>query len=94
MNIHPSLLPKHKGLNPHQKVLDAGENMTGATLHIVTPEVDSGRILASVKVPVEPGDTAKSLGERVLKAEHFMYPRVLKQYIEIVEEKNNERNSE
>lgn len=80
LNIHPSLLPKHKGLGTHAACLDAGETITGATVHLVTPELDSGEILGQVDVAVLPGDTAESLAERVLIAEHQLYPRILGQY--------------
>lgn len=77
VNIHPSLLPRHRGLKPHDAVLAAGEAVTGATVHLVTPDVDSGESLGQVEVAVLPGDTAQSLAERVLIAEHQLYPRVL-----------------
>lgn len=80
LNIHPSLLPKHKGLGSHAACLAAGDKSTGATVHLVTPELDSGEILGQVQVAVLPSDTAESLAERVLIAEHQLYPRVLAQY--------------
>ncbi len=82
VNIHPSLLPKHKGLNTHQACLAAGDKVTGATVHLVTPELDSGDILGQVEVAVLPGDTADSLAERVLIAEHQLYPHVVSQYLD------------
>jgi phosphoribosylglycinamide formyltransferase 1 len=81
VNIHPSLLPRHKGLKTHEAVLAAGESRTGATVHLVTPELDSGEILASVEVAVLPGDTAETLAARVLIAEHQLYPRTLAWYV-------------
>lgn len=81
VNIHPSLLPKHKGLKTHQACLDAGEKVTGATVHLVTPDLDSGEILGQVKVAVLPDDTPESLADRVLIAEHQLYPQVLSQYL-------------
>ena len=81
VNIHPSLLPRHKGLKTHEACLAAGETVTGATVHLVTPDLDSGEILGQVEVAVVPGDTAESLAERVLIAEHQLYPRVLSQYL-------------
>ena len=81
VNIHPSLLPKHKGLRTHEACLAAGETTTGATVHLVTPELDSGEILGQVAVAVLPGDSAESLAERVLIAEHQLYPRVIGQYL-------------
>ena len=73
VNIHPSLLPKFKGLNTHQRALDAGEQEHGATVHIVTPNLDSGPIIAQSHVKVRDNDTAQSLAERVLKTEHELY---------------------
>lgn len=81
VNIHPSLLPLHKGLGTHEAVLRAGETRTGATVHLVTPELDSGETLGRVEVAVLPGDTPATLGERVLIAEHQLYPHVLGQYL-------------
>ena len=81
VNIHPSLLPRHKGLGTHQACLAAGDKATGATVHLVTPELDSGDILGQVEVAVLSGDTAESLAERVLIAEHQLYPRVVSQYL-------------
>lgn len=80
LNIHPSLLPKYKGLRTHEACLAAGDRKTGATVHLVTPELDSGEILGQVEVAVLPGDTPETLGERVLIAEHQLYPRVLADY--------------
>ena len=77
LNIHPSLLPKHKGLDVHEAVLAAGETKTGCTVHLVTPSLDDGPILGQVEVAVLPGDTPDSLAERVHYAEHQLYPRVL-----------------
>ncbi len=81
VNIHPSLLPRHKGLSTHQAVLAAGETVTGATVHLVTPELDSGDILGQVEVAVLPGDTPETLAQRVLIAEHQLYPRTLAQFV-------------
>ena len=81
VNIHPSLLPRHKGLKTHQACLAAGEKVTGATVHLVTPDLDSGEILGQVEVAVLPIDTAESLADRVLIAEHQLYPRVISQYL-------------
>jgi phosphoribosylglycinamide formyltransferase 1 len=81
VNIHPSLLPKHKGLKTHQACLSAGDKVTGATVHLVTPDLDGGEILGQVRVAVHPADTAESLAERVLIAEHQLYPQVLSRYL-------------
>lgn len=77
INIHPSLLPKFPGLNTHQKVLDAGDAEHGATIHFVTPELDGGPLIAQTKVPVLKSDTVTSLAQRVLQAEHWLYPQVV-----------------
>jgi formyltetrahydrofolate-dependent phosphoribosylglycinamide formyltransferase len=77
LNIHPSLLPKHKGLDVHAAVLAAGDAKTGCTVHLVTPSLDDGPILGQVEVAVLPGDTPETLAERVHYAEHQLYPRVL-----------------
>lgn len=80
VNIHPSLLPKYKGLHTQQQALDNGDTVTGATVHLVTPELDSGEILGQVEVAVLPSDTAETLADRVLIAEHQLYPRILGRY--------------
>jgi phosphoribosylglycinamide formyltransferase-1 len=77
INIHPSLLPKYPGLNTHQRAIDAGDNVAGCTVHIVVPKVDAGPILAQQEVPIEDGDTADDLANRVLAAEHALYPAVV-----------------
>ena len=81
VNIHPSLLPKHKGLKTHEACLAAGEKVTGATVHLVTPDLDSGEILGQVQVAVLPNDTPESLADRVLIAEHQLYPQVLSRFL-------------
>ena len=81
VNIHPSLLPKHKGLKTHEACLTAGEKTTGATVHLVTPDLDSGEVLGQVEVAVLPGDTPESLADRVLIAEHQLYPQVLSRFL-------------
>ena len=80
LNIHPSLLPRHKGLKTHEACIAAGDRVSGASVHLVTPELDSGDILGQVEVAVLPGDTPQTLAERVLIAEHQLYPRVLAEY--------------
>jgi phosphoribosylglycinamide formyltransferase-1 len=74
LNIHPSLLPAFPGLRTHQRALDAGCQVAGATVHQVTAELDHGPILAQAVVPVLPGDTAESLAARVLTQGHRIYP--------------------
>lgn len=82
LNIHPSLLPKYRGLNTHARALAAGDTEAGCTVHVVTPELDDGPILAQARVPVLPGDTAESLARRVLAEEHRIYPAALKAFLE------------
>ena len=78
LNIHPSLLPKYKGLNTHQKALDAGDKEHGCTVHYVTPELDSGEIILQHKIKVLNTDTADSLAARLLPLEQKLYPIALK----------------
>jgi formyltetrahydrofolate-dependent phosphoribosylglycinamide formyltransferase len=80
VNIHPSLLPKYKGLDTHQRALDAGDAVAGCSVHIVTEELDGGKVLGQIQVPVEPGDDVEALAARVLDAEHRLYPRVLAEF--------------
>ncbi|WP_245162528.1 phosphoribosylglycinamide formyltransferase [Brevundimonas sp. AJA228-03] len=80
LNIHPSLLPKHPGLDTHARALAAGDTEAGCTIHIVTDGVDEGPILAQSAVPILPDDTTASLARRVLQAEHALYPRALAEF--------------
>jgi phosphoribosylglycinamide formyltransferase-1 len=77
LNIHPSLLPAFKGLNPQAQALQAGVKMSGCTVHFVSEEVDAGPIIAQAAVPVHEGDTPESLAARILRAEHQLYPQSL-----------------
>lgn len=77
INIHPALLPKFKGLNTHQRALDAGEKEHGASVHIVTPELDDGPVVMQARVPVLTDDTEQTLAARVLKQEHTLYPEAI-----------------
>jgi phosphoribosylglycinamide formyltransferase-1 len=77
LNIHPSLLPLFKGLHPHRQALEAGVKVSGCTVHFVTAETDSGPIVAQAAVPVLDGDTPETLADRVLAAEHRLYPHAL-----------------
>lgn len=77
VNIHPSLLPAHKGLGTHKRVLEAGDSFTGCTVHLVTEELDDGPVLAQAKIRVRPNDDAQSLAARVLAEEHKIYPQAL-----------------
>jgi phosphoribosylglycinamide formyltransferase-1 len=80
LNIHPSLLPKYKGLHTHQRALDAGDTHAGCTVHEVTAALDDGPILGQVRVPILPSDTADDLAARVLVQEHILYPAVLRHF--------------
>ena len=77
LNIHPSLLPAFKGLNPQAQALAAGVKISGCTVHFVTEDLDGGPIIAQTAVPVCEGDTAQSLAARILRAEHALYPQAL-----------------
>ncbi|HET6629955.1 MAG TPA: phosphoribosylglycinamide formyltransferase [Woeseiaceae bacterium] len=74
LNIHPSLLPRFRGLNTHQRALDAGDRWHGCTVHFVTEQLDGGPRIAQARVPVLPDDTAPRLAARVLEMEHRIYP--------------------
>ena len=78
INIHPSLLPNFKGIDPHSRVISSGQRQTGATVHQVNSRVDGGRILAQEKIDVNAGDNAKTLSKRVLAIEHKLYPVVIR----------------
>lgn len=80
LNIHPSLLPKYRGLHTHARALAAGDRMHGCTVHEVTPELDDGPILGQARVPVRAGDTPETLAARVLVQEHLLYPAVLRRF--------------
>lgn len=82
VNIHPSLLPAFPGLHPQRQALDAGVRFSGCTVHFVRPAVDTGPIIAQAVVPVHPGDDEASLSERILAAEHHLYPMALRLYAE------------
>ena len=81
LNIHPSLLPRYRGLDTHARAIDAGDASGGCSVHIVTEELDAGAVIGQSIVPIEPGDTPASLEERVLAAEHELYPRVLSEFV-------------
>ncbi|MEA3128111.1 MAG: phosphoribosylglycinamide formyltransferase 1 [Caballeronia sp.] len=82
INIHPSLLPCFPGLKTHQQALDAGVRVHGASVHFVTPTLDHGPIVAQAAVPVMAGDDAAALASRVLAAEHIIYPRAVRWFVE------------
>jgi phosphoribosylglycinamide formyltransferase-1 len=81
LNIHPSLLPKYRGLDTHARALEAGDRAGGCSVHIVTEELDAGQVLGQAEVPIEPGDTPSSLAQRVLAAEHELYPKILSEFV-------------
>ena len=80
LNIHPSLLPLHKGLDTHRRALLAGDEYAGCSVHVVTADLDSGPVVAQSKVRIRPRDDADSLAVRVLEAEHALYPQALDEY--------------
>ena len=82
LNIHPSLLPKYKGLDTHQRAIDAGDYIAGCTVHEVVTELDSGRILARGYVNILSDEDALSLAARVLVQEHLLYPKVVREFID------------
>jgi formyltetrahydrofolate-dependent phosphoribosylglycinamide formyltransferase len=81
VNIHPSLLPKYKGLDTHARALAAGDTTAGCSVHLVTEELDAGDVLGQAEIPILPGDTAESLAARVLVEEHRLYPRVIRSWL-------------
>jgi phosphoribosylglycinamide formyltransferase-1 len=81
LNIHPSLLPSFTGLHTHQRAIEAGCAVAGATVHLVTPALDHGPIVAQAVVPVLPGDDEAALAARVLAQEHRMYPRAVRWFV-------------
>ena len=82
VNIHPSLLPKYRGLDTHARAIAEGDSISGCSVHIVTEDLDAGEVLGAAEVPIEPNDTADTLEQRVLAAEHQLYPKVLSEFVE------------
>lgn len=82
INIHPSLLPRYQGLNTHQRVLDAGDDIHGVSVHFVTPELDSGPVILQAKIPVQANDDADTLAQRIHEQEHIIYPQVIRWFAE------------
>jgi phosphoribosylglycinamide formyltransferase-1 len=80
LNIHPSLLPRHRGLHTHQRALEAGDAVHGASVHFVTPELDGGPVVLQARVPVRPDDDEATLAARVLAQEHRIYPQCIGWY--------------
>ena len=83
LNIHPSLLPKYPGLNTHAQAIAAGDQETGASVHLLTAELDAGPVIAQVRVPIHPDDTPQTLSQRVLEQEHRLYVDALKQCVTV-----------
>ncbi len=77
LNIHPSLLPKYKGLNTHQRTIDKKEKYSGCTVHYVTSKLDSGKVILKKQVKISKKDTPKTLAKKILKQEHKLYPKAL-----------------
>ena len=77
INIHPSLLPKYKGLNTHERVINNNENISGCSVHYVTGKLDSGKIIMQKKIKISKEDTAISLRKKILKKEHKLYPAAI-----------------
>ena len=81
VNIHPSLLPKYRGLDTHARALETGDAVHGCSVHLVTEELDAGEVLGQAEVQVAPEDTAQTLEQRVLAAEHDLYPKILSEFV-------------
>ena len=77
LNIHPSLLPKYKGLNTHKRVLENKEKFTGCTVHLVSSKLDSGKIIIQKKIKIRKNDTPRKIAKRVLIEEHKLYPKAI-----------------
>lgn len=90
INIHPSLLPKYRGLDTHQRALDAGDSEHGASVHFVTPQLDGGPVISRVRMLIEPKDTAERLADRLLALEHQLLPAtvalLLRSHVEVCDE--------
>ena len=82
LNIHPSLLPKYRGLDTHARALEAGDRVHGCSVHVVTEELDAGEVVAQAEVPIREGDTVSTLEARVLAEEHELYPAALARFVE------------
>jgi len=78
INIHPSLLPKHKGLHTHQRAIEAGDTESGCTIHYVTPGMDEGEVILQKSVPIHKDDTPDALAARILEQEHIAYPEAIR----------------
>ena len=81
LNIHPSLLPKYKGLNTHKRVIENKEKYSGSTVHLVTAKLDSGKIILQKKIKISKKENEKSLEKKILKIEHKLYPKAIKKFL-------------
>ena len=81
LNIHPSLLPKHRGLDTHRRAIEAGDRLSGCSVHLVTEELDAGDVIAQAEVPILPDDSAVELEARVLEAEHSLYAKAVAEFV-------------
>ena len=81
LNIHPSLLPKYKGLNTHERVIANNEKFSGCTVHVVNSKLDSGKIILQKKIKLNKRETVKNLQKRILKQEHILYPKAIKKFL-------------
>ncbi len=81
LNIHPSLLPKYKGLNTHKKVINNREKYSGATVHLVTAKLDSGKIILQKKIKIARYENERTLEKKILKVEHELYPKAIKKFL-------------
>ena len=81
LNIHPSLLPKYKGLNTHKRALENNDKFSGCTVHFVNSKLDSGKIILQKKVKIYKSDNPKTLAKRILRQEHLIYPQAIKKLI-------------
>ncbi len=81
LNIHPSLLPKYKGLNTHYRVINNNEKFSGSTVHLVTPKLDSGKIILQKKIKILKSDNLNSLEKKILKLEHKLYPKAIYKFL-------------
>ena len=81
LNIHPSLLPKYKGLNTHRRAIKNKDKFSGATIHLVTPKLDSGKIILQKKVRISKADTEQTLAKKILKIEHKLYPAAIEKIL-------------
>ena len=81
LNIHPSLLPKYKGLNTHKRVIKNKEKYSGSTVHLVNAKLDSGKIILQKKIKISKNESDVSLEKKILKIEHKLYPRAIKKFL-------------